>query len=267
MRAIEIVPFVIIKTAGGLFWVWCTRAIRLGSVRICFSVLLLLAVALVEVEVKVWSDIMRASRIDAPTRAIFLEGAAAANFDVSRIYVVDSREMSMYYTRGVFVESIMVSEELLRTHLQANKHQQLRALFSHELGHRKNRDLIIEAWLGVVYHLTTPLVASYLDGETAIFAILGFCDKPAIVAWSLAEFSVSLLRSFIQPAERALWKMQEFNADRSAALDGHAEALYAFLKGQWDRERRQSRLYEFLYGTHPSIRDRLARLDAFLDHY
>lgn len=264
IKVVEIPSLVIVKTVAGLVWVWSSRFVRSRVLRISIATAFLLFTGLVESEINAIAGIYKATPIDEQMQADMAEVADRAGFDLTRIYIADSKNKSMYYTRSVFTEVVVVSTTMVTAYTRRREKDIVEALLSHELGHRHHHDLAIEAVLEAGCYLSTSILAEYMRANSSLFVAFGFTDEPAIVAWSFAEFAVSLLRGITQPVEQWVWRLQEYAADRYAALGGHAPALCRFLTSHVRGEEKRTWLYKVLYGTHPSIHSRLERLRPFI---
>lgn len=166
------------------------------------------------------------------------------------------------YVHTLFYDYVVVDP------LLAQKHSRdLVGVVAHELGHWK------DPWFHFVYlfrgldKLIPPTLALYMIlPHSAWFQAFGFFTEPIIGALPITEIVYQAFKTILlNPLE--LWHSRgcEYRADENAGIRGFSAHLHSFfiksartLPMFWS-----SRMYEFLFLTHPSVARRLENLKKY----
>ncbi len=213
------------------------------------------------------------SEAEAPElHSLVAELAQRAGIPTPRVYVVDNATPNAFATgRNPEHAAVAVTTGIL----QILNREELAGVLAHELGHIKNRDILISSIAAVMAGAISQLATMAMffgggrseDGE-------GSNPLVAIIAMLVAPFAASLI-------QLAISRSREYIADASGAeICGHPLALAnALAKLSQSNERRpmevnpaSAQMYIVnplkggslagLFTTHPPVEERIRRLQA-----
>jgi len=180
----------------------------------------------------------------------------AGDATILRVDMSRQTEKANAYVTGLFTTKRIVLGDTLLEHFEPRE-----TLFvvAHELGHYVHRDV----WRGVA--LGTAAAALIFFGAERIAARRG---RPLASAAGLARiaFGLSLLGTIAGPPLAAFSRERERAADRfalAATTDGASgAAAFKRLRDRNLAEDEQPQWMELLFSSHPSLRSRIAQLEA-----
>ena len=156
---------------------------------------------------------------------------------------------------------ILVSDTMLAEYTD----DEIEVVLAHELAHHVHRDI----WKGIVLESALLLAGFFvasrlLERGARLFGLNGPADVAGLPLLVLAAGAVSLV---MLPAAHAMSRAYERNADRFALeLTRNPTAFVSAMRrlaAQNLAEEEPSRLVEWLFYSHPPIRDRIAAAQAF----
>ncbi len=200
------------------------------------------------------------------------ELTTAANLPMPKLYIAPSPQPNAFATgRNPNHAAVAVTEGIL----QVLEPDELRAVLAHELGHVKNRDILLTS-VAAMFGSTISMVMNFLP-----FSMMSNNDEDspnpivAIVAMIAAPFAAMIL-------QMALSRSREFQADATGAeLIHHGEPLArALLKIEayakqvpMNIDPAQASAYiinplagfnmQKMFSTHPPTEERVARLRSY----
>lgn len=218
---------------------------------------------------------------DAPALHNMVEELSAkAGIPKPRIYVIPEEAPNAFATgRNPKHGVVAVTEGIMRLLSPA----ELRGVIAHEIGHIKNRDILVQSIAGVIGGVIVS-VANMLQWG-AIFGLGGGRDEEE--SGGGGGLASSLLMAFLAPiaamlVQMAISRSREYLADDTGAqLAGDPKALARALEklGMWSgripmHSGNQATAHMFivnpfsgstfasLFSTHPPLEERIARLEA-----
>ncbi|HWP35489.1 MAG TPA: zinc metalloprotease HtpX [Thermodesulfobacteriota bacterium] len=223
------------------------------------------------------------SEADAPELySMVADLAQRAGIPMPRLYVIPQAQPNAFATgRGPSHAAVAVTEGILRI----LSRDELRGVLAHELGHIKNRDVLISSVAATIAGAIS-MIANMLQWG-AMFGGLGRSDGeeghgPAHLVWLLVTIILAPIVALI--VQMAISRTREFAADATGArLSGTPLSLASALR-KLEAAARQIPMtagnagsahlfivHPFageallrLFSTHPSTEERIARLEAMV---
>ncbi len=215
---------------------------------------------------------------DAPAlHGMVEELSARAGIPSPRLYIIPEEAPNAFATgRNPEHGVVAVTEGIIRL----LSPEELRGVIAHEIGHIKNRDILVQSIAGVIGGVIVSAANMLQWG--ALFGIGGNKDEQ-----EGGGFASSLLMAFLAPVaamlvQMAISRSREYLADDTGAgLAADPKALAGALKklGMWSGQipmnsGNQATAHMFivnpfsgsrfasLFSTHPPLEERIARLEA-----
>jgi len=215
---------------------------------------------------------------DAPAlHGMVEELSARAGIPSPRLYIIPEEAPNAFATgRNPEHGVVAVTEGIIRP----LSPEELRGVIAHEIGHIKNRDILVQSIAGVIGGVIVSAANMLQWG--ALFGIGGNKDEQ-----EGGGFASSLLMAFLAPVaamlvQMAISRSREYLADDTGAgLAADPKALAGALKklGMWSGQipmnsGNQATAHMFivnpfsgsrfasLFSTHPPLEERIARLEA-----
>ena len=201
--------------------------------------------------------------------SIVEEVAAQAGMPKPKVYVIESDTPNAFATgRNPKNAAVAVTTGIMRLLSE----RELRAVMGHEMGHVKNRDILISSIVATIAGAISmlALLSLFFRSSRSPYAMLAF-----LVAWIVAPFAAGLIRA-------AISRTREFQADVTGAEITHdpealASALEKLHQGVRERPMETTPMAEStahlyivhpfkaggmanLFSTHPPMEERVRRL-------
>jgi STE24 endopeptidase len=186
----------------------------------------------------------------------------AARYDVGNAQILRFDMSRQTKKANAFVTGVFGTERIVLADTLIDEFADDETMFvvAHELGHYVRRDPWVAIGLGTIATAATILFGAAMLKRTTGHGIRGSADGARFA------FYASLAGTVLQPAMAAASREIERRADRFAvaATNDPASGARAFrrLRDQNLAEDEAPKWAEFLFATHPSLKSRIARLEA-----
>lgn len=195
--------------------------------------------------------------------------ALRADFEIANIYVIDgskrTTKANAYFSGFGHKKRVVLYDTLIRE----LSTEEVVAVLAHEIGHYKYRHTLFSLGLSVMNSFVLLYVFSLLvDNETLAEAMGGNFPtfELGLIAFTLLYSPVGLVTGI---AMNTISRYNEFQADRFAAEYGMAAPLIAGLEKISVKALSNltpAPLYVFVYYSHPTLLQRIKRLQPYLTH-
>ncbi len=201
-----------------------------------------------------------------PLQRAIKEFASKADFEISNIYVMDGSKRSSKanaYFSGLGKRKRVVLYDTLIKELTI---KEIVAVLAHEIGHYKYRHTFLGLGISLLNSFILLYVFSLLvDNEVLAHAMGGKFPtfELGLIAFTLLYSPIELVTGILM---NVLSRHNEFQADRYAASFGMAESLISALRKISVKALSNltpSPVYVFVYYSHPTLLQRVKRLQAY----
>ena len=203
-----------------------------------------------------------------PLRAQVLELARRAGVHVRQVYRVDASRRTT--ATNAYVNGLGSSKRvvLYDTLIDRFPRDQVRSVVAHELGHEKHRDILRGlAWLALVAPAGTFLAQALAERVGVRDGLADADRRPGPAALPALVLSLALVSFALGCASNVLSRRVEASADDFALRETRDPAAFIALERRLAitnvAEPDPPRLYQVLFGTHPTTMQRIGAGVAF----